>query len=392
MSSPSWIARTGGFAPRLAQYYAAYFVGLGVQLPFFPVWLAAKGLEPEMIGLVLAAPMLIRVIAVPVMTREADRHDALRAAIIIGSAATCLGYGLVGLVDSAIAILAIFSLFALVFTPTMPLVDAYALRGLARYGGAYGSIRLWGSASFIVGSFGAGLLLHAMTPQNLIWLIAGGYGLTAVIALGLAPISSGEPRSAGSLRSGTLLRSPVFLAVIGSASLIQASHALLYGFATIAWEAAGLSTITIGALSALAVAAEIVLFAVARRLPASFGPTMLLILGAAGAVLRWIVMAFDPPALLLPALQCLHALSFAATHLGAMGFLNRAAPPGLAATAQGYYAIVTGVSMSIATASSGLLYATYGNAGYAVMALIAAAGGALAVYAHRRWNDPDRTM
>jgi PPP family 3-phenylpropionic acid transporter len=138
------------------------------------------------------------------------------------------------------------------------------------------------------------------------------------------------------------------------------------------------------------VVAEIVLFAVSRRLPVWCGPTMLLMLGAAGGLLRWIAMAFDPPAGLLWALQCLHALSFAATHLGALGFLNRAAPPGLAATAQGYYAIVTGVSMSLATASSGLLYASYGHLGYGVMALITAAGGALAIYAHRRWNDPER--
>jgi PPP family 3-phenylpropionic acid transporter len=273
----------------------------------------------------------------------------------------------------------------------MPLVDAYALRGLTRYGGAYGSIRLWGSASFIVGSFGAGVLLHGMAAQHLIWLIAGGYGLTAIIALGLAPVSSTEPRASSPIRGGTLLRNPVFVAVIVSASLIQASHALLYGFAAISWEAAGLSTVTIGALSALAVIAEIILFAVSRRLSVSLGhPTMLLMLGAAGGLTRWIAMATDPSAALLPALQCLHAFSFAATHLGAMGFLNRAAPPGLAATAQGHYAIVTGVTMSVATASSGPLYDAYGHVGYGVMALMAAAGGLLAIYAHRRWNDPDR--
>jgi PPP family 3-phenylpropionic acid transporter len=102
-------------------------------------------------------------------------------------------------------------------------------------------------------------------------------------------------------------------------------------------------------------------------------------------------MACDPSALLLPVLQCLHAFSFAATHLGVIGFLNRAAPPGLAATAQGYYAIVGGVTMAIATASSGPLYDTYGQLGYIAMAAVAMAGGALAIYAHRRWRDPDRS-
>jgi PPP family 3-phenylpropionic acid transporter len=293
--------------------------------------------------------------------------------------------------DSAIAILAVFSLLALVYTPTMPLVDAYALRGLARYGGAYGSIRMWGSASFIVGSLGAGLLLHVMAPQNLIWLIAGGYGLTAAIAFALAPVTSTEPREVSPIRASTLLRDPVFLAVIVSASLIQASHGLIYAFATISWKAAGLDTGTIGALAAIAVVAEIVLFAVARHLPTSvMNPTTLMMIAAAGALLRWITMGCDPPAIWLWPLQCLHALTFAATHLGVIGFLNRAAPPGLAATAQGYYAIIGGGTMAFATAMSGPLYDGYGLRGYFVMAVIAAAGGTLAIYAHRCWRDPDR--
>ena len=50
-------------------------------------------------------------------------------------------------------------------------------------------------------------------------------------------------------------------------------------------------------------------------------PVDLIGLGAIGATVRWTAMAFDPPAGILPLLQCLHGLSFGATHLGAMYFL-----------------------------------------------------------------------
>ena len=43
---------------RLALFYAAPSWALGVHLPFLPVWLAAKGLEPETIGIVLALPII----------------------------------------------------------------------------------------------------------------------------------------------------------------------------------------------------------------------------------------------------------------------------------------------------------------------------------------------
>jgi PPP family 3-phenylpropionic acid transporter len=161
--------------------------------------------------------------------------------------------------------------------------------------------------------------------------------------------------------------------------LIQASHATFYVFSTIDWRAASLDGLSIGALWALGVLAEIVLFAFAGRLPAAVGPAALLGIGAAGGVMRWTVMALDPPTLLLPLLQCLHALSFGATHLGAMGFLARAAPTGLAATAQGYLAVAVAVAMAVLMMLSGLLYAAHGGLAYAAMALAAAAGGCFAL-------------
>jgi MFS transporter, PPP family, 3-phenylpropionic acid transporter len=128
-----------------------------------------------------------------------------------------------------------------------------------------------------------------------------------------------------------------------------------------------------------------VLFAFSGRLP--FGPTALLMAGAGGAVVRWGAMALDPPGVLLPALQCLHALSFGATHLGALGFVARAAPAQFGATAQGYLAVALGLVMAAATGISGVLYASSVGLAYGAMALAAALGGALAVAAHRLASD-----
>src|SRR5690606_6367159 len=85
-----------GFAARLAAFYAALFVLTGVHLPFFPVWLAAKGLDPTLIGVALALPMLVRVLAIPLATRAADRRDAVRATLVLASLATLAGYLVLG--------------------------------------------------------------------------------------------------------------------------------------------------------------------------------------------------------------------------------------------------------------------------------------------------------
>jgi MFS transporter, PPP family, 3-phenylpropionic acid transporter len=370
------------FAFRIAAFYAALFVALGVQVPFLPLWLAAKGLDATLIGIVLSLPMIVRVFAIPLATRGADRHDALHTVIVIASAMAVLGYGALGLVQGVVAITLAYALASAFFTPLIPLADAYALRGLSQTGRAYGPVRLWGSAAFIVGTFAAGLLLDVIDPRDLIWIMVATLAMTTAAAVPLSPLTLRHGGAAKGLPfARDLLRDPVLLAAAAAASLIQASHAIYYGFSALDWTAAGFGGGAIGALWALGVVAEIALFAISGRL--SIAPTTLLMLGGAGAVVRWGAMAFDPPPALLPPLQCLHAFSFGATHLGAVAVVARRAPAELAATAQGYFAVALGLVMAAAMGVSGVLYARWGSLAYGAMALAAAAGAFFAVLAHR---------
>jgi len=378
-----------GFVPRLAAFYAALFILPGIQMPFFPVWLKAKGLDPKMIGIVLAVPMVARVLAIPVVTRAADQRDAIRAAMVLACVASVAGYTLVGLSSGAIAILIAYTLTSLASTPVMPLSETYALKGLTARGRAYGPVRLWGSFAYIVGNFAAGFAADVMPARDLIWLMVAATILLALAASTLPALPFPPHESdAPSRPRPKLLRDPAFIAVLAAASLIQASHAFFYGFSAVQWRAAVFDGTVIAALWGLGVAAEIVLFALQARLPRFFEPTVLLLVGACGAVLRWVVMALDPPAIMLPILQVLHALSFGATHLGALMYLVRRVPPGQAATAQGYLAITLGLAMAAATAVSGLLYDDFGSRAYLAMALAAFAGGACGLIAHRMRHVP----
>jgi MFS transporter, PPP family, 3-phenylpropionic acid transporter len=373
-----------GFASRLAAFYAALFIVSGIELPFFPVWLRARGLDAGMIGIVLAAPIVVRVFSITLATRAADRHNALRGALVVTSAASLAGYALVGLAAGPLAILTAYAAAALAFTPLMSLTDTYALKGLAALKRAYGPVRLWGSAAFIAGTFIAGFATDTIDARDLIWLIVVGYGVNALVAMALAPLSA-DPAPASETKPprASPLRDPCFIAGVAAASLIQASHAVYYSFSALAWRAGGLDGTAIAGLWALGVIAEMVLFASQARLPAFVTPTALLMIGACGAALRWSAMALGPPAMLLPFLQLLHALSFGATHLGVLGLVAGRAPAGRGAVAQGYLSIALGTTMAVATAISGLLYGSFGSLAYAAMALTAVAGGAAGYVAHR---------
>jgi PPP family 3-phenylpropionic acid transporter len=265
----------------------------------------------------------------------------------------------------------------------MPLIDSYALRGLGLRGRAYGPVRLWGSVAFIAANLAGGVLLDVLAPGNLIWLIFAGHCSVVLTALMLVPLPRDPPIVQSGTASHSHLRQPRFLAIAAAGSLIQASHAVYYGFSTLDWTQRGFDGKTIGVLWALGVTAEIVLFAFAARLPPAFGPIMLILIGAAGAIVRWIATALDPPFLLLSLIQLLHAISFGATHLGTMQFLSKAALPGGRAAAQGDVATANSVMMALASALSGVLYGMGGSLAYAAMALFATTGAACALAARK---------
>jgi PPP family 3-phenylpropionic acid transporter len=370
------------FSLRLAIFYACLFAIPGIQMPFFPLWLKARGLNAEAIGYVLAISIAVRILAVPVFSRAVDRAGNLRGGLIAASFAGAVGFTVLGFAHGFAAILFAVAMAALVSGPIMSLADAYALKGLNARKRAYGPVRLWGSAAFIAANLGAGLLLAVIAADQLIWLIAAAFALLGVAALGLRPLESAAAVEAGRAPAdGHLWQSPKFLAIAVAAGLIQASHALYYGFSAVDWTAKGIGSTTIGMLWGLGVAVEIALFAISGRL--RFGAATLVAMGAAGAVIRWVAMTFDPPLALLALIQCLHGLSFGATHLGAIQFIARAAGDRRAAAAQGDLSTLLAVASAAATGLSGLLYTTLGDHGYAVMAAMAALGGACLIPALR---------
>jgi MFS transporter, PPP family, 3-phenylpropionic acid transporter len=369
------------FAWRLALVYAAFFAVVGWHLPLFPLWLSAHGLDPAAIGVVLAAMQAVRVFATPAGTRFADRHGSLRGAIVAVAIASVVAIALLGGARGFALILVAAVTLAFVSAPLLPLTDAYGLKGLAQRGISYGPVRLWGSVAFIAANLTGGLLLDVLAPGHLIWVIFAGNCALAAATMLLVAQPREQPPASSTGTGHSHLRQPAFLAIAAAGSLIQASHAVYYGFSTLDWTAKGFGGVTIGVLWALGVAAEIVLFAFAGRL--TLGPIALMLIGAAGGIARWIAMAFDPPAALLFPLQLLHALSFGATHLGTMMYLSRNAPEGARAAAQGDIATANSVMMAAASALAGVLYGAGGGLAYAAMAALAAAGGAFALIAAR---------
>ncbi len=106
-----------------------------------------------------------------------------------------------------------------------------------------------------------------------------------------------------------------------------------------------------------------------------------------GCVLRWTILAFDPPLALVIVAQVLHGATFALAHLGAMYFILKAVPPRLTATAQSLYAVCSsGIVMGLATFASGPLYAAFGGRTYLLMSAMGLGATLFALWLDKTWH------
>ncbi len=365
---------------------------MGVYLPFWPVWLKGRGLDAGEIGLLLAITIWTKVLASPAMAQIANRLGERRRVMVALSVAALASYALFGIADGFWQLALVAVLIGATLPPMMPLGENMTMLASRARGLDYGRIRLWGSLSFILASWGGGQWLAGRPESAILWLVLAGLGLTVVACWSLPDIRPAPaPPRAKPVRG--LLRQPVFLLFLATVSLIQSSHGMLYGFGTLHWRAAGLSDGAIGLLWAEGVLAEVVLFAFSGRVVRRVGVVPLMLIAAAAGVARWTVTALSADLGVLLAVQLLHALTFGATHLAAMHFIQRAVPEEVSATAQGLYsAIAMGVVLASVIMASGGLYAGAGGHAFFAMTAMSVLGGMSAVALGRRWRGEELSL
>ncbi len=353
----------------------------GVATPFFGAWLAWKGLSPQQIGLLLSAGMLLRVVVVPLTGIGADARNDRRGMMLALYAIALLGYGALNAVSWPVMIFLAAVPASVAVGATSPLLESVCVRLAHRFGFDYGHVRLFASSAFVFG--------------NVVSVVLN---LVAVYALPAPPAGEANGTLAARVRdtwaqARELMRSPVFLIFLAASGLDQGSHAFYYAYGGLHWRALGYSGALIGIIWPLGVLAEIAFLSMSRTLLRRVGTVRLLVLGGASCVLRWTILAFDPPLPWVIVAQILHGGSFALAHLGAMYFVLQAVPPRLAATAQSLYTVCAyGLAMGLATYASGPLYAAFGGEAYLLMSAMGVGATGFALWLGMAWAGDRVTL
>lgn len=370
----------------MALLLSCIFMGTGMALPFLARWLeSTHGLSGVQIAAVLSSAQLARIAFGPPIGAWADGFTDRRTPLVMLACGATALYAVFFLVDGFVALLVSCFLAQTLSQAMTPLIEGAMLRrALAEGGMSYGVARAIGSVAFIMANILGGLMIARFGVDVVgVWLVGAMAAALLTSAFALAPDPAPPQAETGGFRARlssavALFRRSAFAAPIAAASIIQCGHAFYYLFSTLIWVKQGLSDALIGQLWAFGVLAEVGLLWTLPRFERRFSPEALIALGGAASVIRWAALALTPPAFLLWPLQALHALTFAAVHVGALKLVQREAPAQIAGVAQTLYAaLASGTLAGLAMLLAGALYDGAGALGYLSGAVAGALGLAI---------------
>ncbi|MFK0334859.1 MFS transporter [Rhizobium sp. NPDC090275] len=365
--------------------YCAPLLVNGVALPFFPVWLAMHKFSDHEIGIILAVPMVVRVLVAPIVAMYADRMKERADVLVFSGGLSLLTAIALYWTDTFWPVLIVYTIQGATFSPYVPVIESIVISGVRRWGFDYGSMRVWGSIAFIASTLVGGRLVGNWGGQMVLPVMIFGFVMTMVMAAYCPRI--GPTRRRGTpvdlqQATGSSLRQPHLLVLLIGVAIQQSSHALVYTFATIYWRDLGFSGTEIALLWSAGVAAEVTVFFQSKRLSRHFDAWTLIRVGAAICVCRWLLFPMHWGFVGFFLLQCLHAFSYAFVHTGVQRRIIASVQATQESSAQGAYFFYNGMFMGLMTIASGYIYAALGMASYYIMALTAVLGLGLIIVAY----------
>ena len=378
-SAPAFVAGPPPrhFALRIALLFSAPLIVNGFAMPYFPVWLSSLSLSDFEIGIVLAVPMFVRVITAPLAGVLADRIGERAIVLIWSGILSFAGAIVLFYAQSFWPVLVIYTLQSAVYSPYVPIVEAIALSGVRRWGFDYAQMRVWGSVAFIGATMLGGWLIGVVGGQMVLPAMAAGFLLTILLAVAAPRV--GRPRRPSPITAITepppqsLRQADLQLLLVG-VTLVNSSHAMLFAFSAIYWQHIGYSGTQIGILWSAGVAAEVLMFFLARAIVRRFSVWTMIFSGCLLAVVRWLIFPMDLGFSGYFVLQCFHAFTYAIMHTGMQHKLVERVAEEQEASAQGLYFFYTGIFTAIFTFLSGYFYAWFGVDGFYSMSVVALSG------------------
>ncbi len=341
-------SHTRAFALLCTHWFFAT-AALGVFFPYFALFLRENvGLTSTQVGIVIAIPPLVGLIAQPAWGQVADRTGSRVSVLVLLGLGTALGFAALshaqGLAPTVLATM----LLALFMSALFPMSTSVSFATLAEPS-QFGRVRVWGTIGYFMTVVAMPPLLHRLQGRLGLTVVSGGpsepglplmFYAASVLALLGALAALALPRTGGlALKSergdvAALFATPAFVRVLIFNTGIQFFlHGPMLLFPLYVRSRGGSMT-DLSHMWICMLLLEVPLIFASGRLFARFGVTRVMLLAAFGGGVRWTVCALVPTLALAYPVQALHALVVMGLGVGTALHVERIVPARLRSTAQ----------------------------------------------------------
>lgn len=333
-------------------------------VPFVPLLLRDRGLDPQAIGAALALMSAVGFASGPLWGYLADRVIGRERTLALCLSGTVAGALLLAFAHGEVALALTGSVAWFFRSPNMALADALALDRLGpNRRDAYGSVRLWMSASFAVGAIAWGAVIETAGIGVMAPLYAACTALNALLVVlvfrGRWPRALDVDAATRSMRA--IVAAPAFMLFLVALFLSFAPYSAAYNFAAVRIAALGGGAVFVGLAAGLQAAAEVPSMIATTRLARRLRPVHIFAAGAAFSVIVYAVWAVVANPAALAAMRIVGGVGFGLTSVAMVVIVDDLVPVSLRATGQ---AAAKGVSMGFAPVvglfGGGLVYGYLG--------------------------------
>ena len=137
---------------KLSFIYFSIFLVIGINAPFWPLWLSYKGFDSRNIAIILSLSVFVKLFSNPFFAGIGDKYGDRRLPMFFLSIAAIFSLCSLNFIDSLFTLSVIAVISWALFAPLMPLTESLTTTAIKIYKFDYGKTRLWGSISFILAS------------------------------------------------------------------------------------------------------------------------------------------------------------------------------------------------------------------------------------------------
>ncbi len=341
-------------------FYFVFFGAAACLVPFLTLYYQGLGLSGREIGLLSGIVPLITMFGASIWSMISDATGKHRLLFLVSIGGVWLSVLLMTQASTFLQLIPVVILYALFFSPIIPLTDNSVMAALGDQGSEYGRIRVWGSYGWGI----AAIIIGPITEHHgLQWGFVGFLSIWLLLffigsRLPMAVAGAGG-RFWQELR--ILLSDHNWFLFLAVALIEGMSLGIFLSFLFLYLEELGASRTIMGWSLMAATLSEIPIFLYSRRLLKRWNTQFLLALSLAFTVVRafaYVNMTAPWQVLLI---SLLHGPTFALMWTSGVAYANKMAPPGLGATAQGVFSgTAMGLGSALGAFSGGLLYDAYG--------------------------------